>query len=353
MKTREALRTIKPYVAGALKPGAIKLASNENPLGPSPRAMEAIARNASGVSLYPDALATELREKLAGRLGVSADQLLVGNGSDEILLFIAGAYIEAGDEAVTSQTTFSEYTFATTLFGGTMRYAPMEDGRFQLNRLLELIGERTRIVFLCNPNNPTGTIFSGKELEAFLERVPRDVLVVSDEAYFEYVSDPSFPDSIALQRTFPDLLVLRTFSKIYGLAGLRVGYGIGSEAVIGDLRRTKEPFNVNILAQAAALAALDDEEFLRRSLRTNEEGKIFLMQELGRMGIPCYPTEANFICCNIGRDGMEAFRRIMDLGVTIRPLASFGLTEWIRVTIGTPEQNRTFLSCLKAFLEPG
>jgi histidinol-phosphate aminotransferase len=350
MQTRKVLESIKPYIAGTLKPGAIKLASNENPLGASPLAVEAVRESLSRVHLYPDALADRLREKLAEKRGIEPNQIIVGNGSDEVILFIAGAVIESGTNAVTSHTTFSEYTFAVTLFGGSMKYAPLADGRFDLAALRGLIDKNTRVVFLCNPNNPTGTYFTSDELETFLDKVPSDVLVVLDEAYHEYVRASDYPDAVTLIGRYPNLMVLRTFSKIYGLAGLRVGYGISSEAVISALRKTKEPFNVNLIGQTAALAALDDAAFVSRSIEVNEEGKAYLYRAFDELGLEYYRTEANFVCVKLGIDANTAFKRIMELGVTIRPLGSFGLHDTIRVTVGTADQNRMFVSCLTKLL---
>ncbi len=347
MKARKALDTITPYSPGKLKEGAIKLASNENPLGPSPKAIERLRSIAPSVYLYPDAGFVRLREAAAARLGVKPENLIFGNGSDEILCLIAGTYIEDGDNAVTSETTFSEYTFSTVLFGGKMKYAPIKDGRFDLPAIADLVDARTRIVFLCNPNNPTGTAFSRDDLTAFMKRCPPDVLVVLDEAYYEYVDWDEFPDSVKMLKDHPNIMILRTFSKIYGLAGLRVGYGIAREDVIRDVSKTKTPFNVNLPAQEAALAALGDDEFVERSVAVNAEGKNYLYREFERLGLKYHPTEANFICVHVGRDGMEVFRKIMEMGVTIRPLKSFNLHDWIRVTVGTPEQNAKFVSCLE------
>jgi histidinol-phosphate aminotransferase len=333
-----------------LKPGAIKLASNENPLGPSPKAIERITAHLSSISLYPDPTCVELREKLAPRLGVDSEQIIVGNGSDELLVFIAGAYVEPGMSTLTADTTFSEYTFATTLFGGTTRYAPMRDGRFDLGTMADMVDDSTAVVFICNPNNPTGTYVSRAELTEFLRSVPDNVLVVVDEAYNEYVEAEDYTHAAELVGSYPNLLVLRTFSKAYGLAGLRVGYGVATEKVVSDLRLTKEPFNVNSVAQAAALGALDDEAFLAHSRATNAAGKKLLYASLDELGIHYYPTQSNFICMHLRKDSMSVFRTLMDRGITIRPLTSFGLDEWIRLTIGTDEQNRFFLARLREVL---
>jgi histidinol-phosphate aminotransferase len=350
MRLRQALTSIKPYQAGRLSPGAIKLASNENPLGPSPKAIERITAHLPSISLYPDPTCVELREKLAPRLGVDPEQIIVGNGSDELLVFIAGAYVEPGMSTLTADTTFSEYTFATTLFGGTTRYAPMQDGRFDLSAMAEMIDESTAVAFICNPNNPTGTYITRSELAEFLRAVPDHVLVVVDEAYNEYAEAEDYTHAAELVDSYPNLLVLRTFSKIYGLAGLRIGYGVASGKIVSDLRLTKEPFNVNSVAQAAAIGALDDEGFLAHSRATNAAGKELLYRSLDELGIHYYPTQANFICMHLRKDSMDVFRTLMDRGITIRPLASFGLDEWIRLTIGTDEQNRFFLARLREVL---
>ena len=350
MKLRNALKTITPYTPGVMKEGAIKLASNENPLGPSPKAMKRIQEILQDVSLYPDAAAVKLREKLAAKLGIKPGNIVVGDGSDEVLCLMAGAYIEEGCNSVTSTATFSEYTFATTLFGGTMKYAPMKDGKFQLDTIAGLVDKNTRIIFLCNPNNPTGTSFSQDEFVAFLKKIPGDVLVVSDEAYCEYVGRKDFPDSIALLKDFPNLVILRTFSKIYGLAGLRVGYAVAREEVISDFLKAKTPFNVNLVAQEAATAAIDDEDFVKKSIAVNNEGKVYLYREFEKLGLFAYPTDTNFICVQVKKDCFEIFKKVMELGVTIRPLKSFGLNDWIRVTIGTREQNEKFIDCLKKAL---
>jgi len=350
MKIRRCLNDIKPYIPGKLKEGAIKLSSNENPLGPSPLAVEQIKASAEKISLYPDGACIKLREKLAATHGLEREQIIIGNGSDEVLLFIAGTFIEDGDNAVTSESTFSEYTFSTKLFGGSMKYAPMVDGKYQLDKILELADDKTRIVFLCNPNNPTGTYFPQDKLDSFLGKVPDNVLVVIDEAYYEYAGARDYPRTVELLDRHKNLLILRTFSKIYGLAGLRTGYAMGNSEIIYNLNKSREPFNVNSIAQSAAMAAIDDDEFIKRSMSVNEEGKLFLYSEFDELGLEYYRTEANFIFFYIKKDCMDAFQRLMDLGVTVRPMKSFGFDEAIRVTVGTMEQNRIFIEALKHIL---
>lgn len=351
MKIRECIKDLIPYSPGKLKEGAIKLASNENPLGMSPKAKEALLQAAEKVSLYPDGASVKLKNKLASFYGINSENIITGNGSDELLTFTAGAYIEPGDNAVTSEVTFSEYTFSVRLYGGTMRYAPMSNGCFQLDTIASLIDNKTKIVYLCNPNNPTGTYFSSDALRAFMQKVPSEVLVVLDEAYKEYVDAENYPDSLELQKEHSNIIILRTFSKVYGLAGLRVGYGIASKSIIADMEKTRTPFNVNSLGQAAAAAAIEDTEFVKKSRDVNREGKTYLYASFDRLGLKYYKTESNFIFVYINQDCFAAFEKLMNLGVTIRPMRSFGINDAIRVTIGTPEQNEFFIRSLEKILK--
>lgn len=350
MKVRTAIDSIKPYVPGELRTGAVKLASNENPFGPSPLALETIRRDAEQVYLYPDQHAVKLRSSLAHRYRVREDQVMVGNGSDELMMMVAGTFLEDGMTTITAAVTFSQYAFSALLFGGKVVQVPLDSGRYDLSAMRAAVTEITKLVFICNPNNPTGTYVTHAELHEFLSGLPDHVLVVIDEAYAEFSTAADFPDSMELIRGFPNLVVLRTFSKIYGLAGMRIGYGIGRSDIIRDVLRVKQPFNVGLLAQAAATAALADEDFVRRSIQNNREGKEYLYGELKKLGLVYHPTEANFICINTMYDSMKLFERIMELGVTIRPLRSFGMPNSIRVTIGTPEQTRLFVRCLKTAL---
>jgi histidinol-phosphate aminotransferase len=347
---RECLKEMVPYTQGKYKAGAIKLASNENPLGISPKAREAIGLALSNVSLYPDGACTGLKSALGKKYSLLSSNFSVGNGSDEIILLIAAAYIEAGDNAITSETTFSEYAFATKLFGGSIRYAPMRNGLFPLDQIASMVDNKTKIIFLCNPNNPTGTYFSETKLVEFIKKVPTDVLIVVDEAYIEYADASDIPDSIKLLKQFQNVVILRTFSKIYGLAGVRVGYGIGNPAIILDLEKARAPFNVNSLSQVAAVAALDDNDFVKLSRNINSEGKIYLYASFERLALKYYPTQSNFILIYINQDCTAAFEKLMSLGVTIRPLKSFGLNDAIRVTVGTAEQNEFFIRCLEKII---
>jgi histidinol-phosphate aminotransferase len=350
MQAKENIKNIIPYKPGVLKEGAVKLASNENPFGASPKAKKAIAAATASTGLYPDGASLKLREALAERYGLAVDNFVVGNGSDEIFLFIAGAFIDKGDQTVSSECTFSEYEFATKLFGGEFVAVPMKDGRFQLKELIKKITPKTKLVFIANPNNPTGTYVRADEFEQFMRDVPETVLVVMDEAYSEYVQAADYPDTLKMLGQYKNLLITRTFSKIYGLAGLRVGYAIGDAEIIGYLNKAREPFNVNLIGQTAAIAALQDKAFVKKSVANNNTQKALLYKELTKRNLQFFPTEGNFIFVYVPLDCDTAFQKLMDLGVTIRPMKSFGQNRAIRVTIGTPKQNKTFLRCLDTLL---
>jgi len=351
MTERPALSRLEPYVPGRKREGTVKLASNENPLGPSPRAMAAAREFVDQIHLYPDKNAAILREAIARRHGVEPGQVIVGNGSDEVLVMLASTYFQPGDNVVTARHTFSQYAFSATLFDAEVRRGAMADGRFLLDQWHDLMDPKTRAIFICNPNNPTGRYVTHDELAAFIERVPEDVLIVIDEAYQDYVDAADFPRTEELAGRHANLVVLHTFSKIYGMAGLRVGYAVADPAVIAAIQKVKQPFNVGLAAQEAATAALEDHDFVHRSREVNAAGKELLTRELTGRGFTVYPTQANFLCFHVGEDSVAAADRIADGGVTVRPLSSFGLDEWIRVTIGTAEQNALFLEALSAAFE--
>jgi histidinol-phosphate aminotransferase len=350
VRIKENIQSIIPYQPGVLKAGALKLASNENPLGPSPLAVEALKQNLEKINLYPDGACLRLKQALAAHYGLPPEYFLPGNGSDEIFHFIAAAFLEPGGEMLTSTLTFSEYTFAAKLFAGHCEYAPILDGRLSLPDIFRKITPRTRLIFLANPNNPTGTYFPESEFADFMAKISEDIMVVVDEAYAEYAGEKDYPDALKLLKKFPNLLVTRTFSKIYGLAGLRVGYAIAAPEVITYLNKTREPFHVNALAQAAAVAALGDRDFLRKSLENNAAGKKYLGAEFDRLGLKYYPTAANFIFVYVKQDCVEVFQKLLERGVSVRPMQSFGVADAIRVTIGTPEQNQKFMQALREIL---
>jgi len=347
---RPEVKEIKDYIPGKTVAGAIKLASNENPFGPSPKALEAIAKEAKNLQIYPDQKSILLREGLAKKFGLSDGNIICGNGSDDIMQILASTYLNPGDEVIISKNTFSLYELVARIFGGKLSLVGLKDEAIDLEAIARAITAKTKIVFLTNPNNPTGTIFTAGQFEAFMKNVPENVLVVVDEAYAEYVESQEFPDTVKYVKKGKNVVVLRTFSKFYGLAGLRIGYGLAKKELIAPMFRTKMPFNVNRLAQAGALAALGDKEFLDRTYKTNVEGKKHLYAEFDKLKLEYKKTESNFIFVNIKKSADEAFMQLMGKGVIIRPLTSFGFPEAIRVSIGTGEQNERFIAAFVALL---
>ncbi|TDA67864.1 MAG: histidinol-phosphate transaminase [Clostridia bacterium] len=363
LSPRPALAAIKPYEPG--KPveeverelgirNAIKLASNENPLGPSPLALAAMQQALEKASFYPDGACFNLRRALAAHLQVGEDYLIVGNGSDEILKLITEAFLQEGDAVLVCPPTFSEYEFAAQLMGGKCRYVPAVDFNYDLPGLKAAVGRQTKIIFLGNPNNPTGTMVTAADLEDLIQSLPDEVLLVLDEAYCEYVDSGAYPDSLAYVRDGKkNIIALRTFSKIYGLAGLRVGYGIADPALIASLHKVREPFNVNFLGQVAAAAAIGDTRHLEQSRQVNAEGKEFLYRELQSLGLRYLPTQANFVWMQAPRPCREVFKELLSRGIIVRTGDIFGYDDYLRVTIGTPEQNVRFVAALKEVLSAG
>lgn len=359
---RSNLQLIKPYIPG--KPveeverelgitGAIKLASNENPLGPSPLALKSIQRHIQNVNYYPDGNGYYLKQALAEKWKVKVEQLVLGNGSDELLGLLTQAFLNPGEEAVAVYPTFSEYEYAVRKAGGTLNYIPLKGKNFDYNleAAFDRLTERTRLIFICSPNNPTGTIVDQRRMERFLDYLPPRLLVVMDEAYREYVTDPECSFGPAFVHQHRPVISLRTFSKIYGLAGLRIGYAIAPEKIASDLNRIREPFNVNSPAQAAALAALADKKHLENSLCLVEEGKRQLARGLGKLGLTPVPSQANFYFVDVGVDSRKVFERLLQRGIIIRSGDIFGYPTFIRVTIGTEPQNQRFLETLVEVLK--
>lgn len=326
---------------------AAKLASNENPLGPSPRALEAAARSLERSHLYPEGSCPDLRRALAERYGLDPGNVFVSNGADNVLALLPLAFVEEGEEVLSAGPTFPVYRRAALLAGGVYREIPLEDFRFPLSSLLRAVGPRTKMVFVCNPNNPTGTWVEGEEVEDFLSRLPSEILAVFDEAYIEY-APPGVSPFPALLRRYPNAISVRTFSKAYGLAGMRVGYALAAEEVVEALDRVRDPFPVSRVAERAALAALEDEEHLGKTLRLNAEAREFLCRELDRRGWRYLPTATNFLLIHLGRPADPIFQGLLRRGVIVRPGTGFGLGGWIRVTLGRREDLERFLRALDA-----
>ncbi len=325
---------------------AVKLASNENPLGPSPKALEALQDAFLEVNRYPDGSGYHLRGALAEFHGLSQGHFILGNGTNEVLEIIAHAFLEPGDEAIISESAFIVFQIVAQLVDARRVLVPLKDYTHDLKAMRERVSPRTKLLFVANPNNPTGTVVGGGPLRELLESLPKSVIVVVDEAYCHYVARADYPNAAAWVRDYPNLLALRTFSKAYGLAGLRVGYGVGNPELVDCLNRVREPFNVNSLALAAARAALSDEGHVRKSVEVNSRGRDYLYRELERLGVPYVSSEANFLLVEVG-DGADCYRELLREGVIIRPLGGYGLPRHVRVTVGLPKENERFIEALR------
>ncbi|MDR1001215.1 MAG: histidinol-phosphate transaminase [Clostridiales bacterium] len=359
---RKSIEPLAPYIPG--KPiedvkreygltNVVKLASNENPLGCSPVAKAAVIRAMDEANYYPDGNCVALREKLAGKLGISTDEIIFGCGADEVLAMCGKVFVNEGDEAITARFTFSQYAASVESMGGKMIYAPMKDHGFDLGAIASAVTPRTKVIFVANPNNPTGTIFGKDALYKFLSDIPPRIFVVIDSAYEEYVIDPCYPSYAyvkELMKKFNNIMLIKTFSKIYGLASLRVGYGVANKEIVTLFEKVRPPFNVTIQGQAAALASLDDPGFAEKTARINRESMDYYCGKIGEMGLEYIPSQANFVMTNVGRDSREVFVGLMKRGYIIRPGAPFGMDEWIRVTMGTMEQMEGFIKALGAVL---
>ena len=354
------LASVKNYVPG--KPleelqreygvkKAIKVASNENALGASPKALAAIRKKLPLVFRYPEGGCHYLRQKLAKMLGVQPEQLVFGNGSDELLVMAARAFVGAGDEVITADPTFLIYEIASSVENGVVKKVPMKNFRYDLEGMLAHIESRTKIIFIANPDNPVGTYIPAARLVSFLTKVPMNVLVVLDEAYYEFARvKKDYPDSSKLLKEFKNLIVTRTFSKAYGLAGLRVGYAVTTPDIARTLEKVREPFNVNSLAQAAALAALDDKKFLKRSVRVVNEGREYLTETLEGLGFKTVDTVTNFILFDLKREAAPIYEKLLRAGVIVRPMGGWGLSTFLRVTIGKKADNHRFIKALQKAL---
>lgn len=350
------IKNISPYVPG--KPleelerelgitGSIKLASNENPLGPSPKAISAIKKALEGLNRYPDGSGFYLSQALAKKYGKDINQIILGNGSNELIELAVRAFVQPGDEVVSAHPSFVVYAMINQCAGGANVVVPLKDNRHDLDAMADKITPKTKLVFIANPNNPTGTMNTQAEMDRFMERVPAHVVVVVDEAYFEYVTHADYPDSLDYLHEKKNILALRTFSKIYGLAGLRIGYGITTPEIADYLNKVRQPFNTNSLAQIGALAALADRKHVEKSIAINNEGKQFLYQAFTRLGISFAKTETNFILCETAGSSKELYAQLLKTGVITRPIGE----KHLRVSIGLPEENKRFVDELEKIVK--
>lgn len=347
----EYIKNIKPYIPG--KPpeelerkygitNAVKLASNENPLGPCPKALESLKEHLAHLNRYPEGSGYLLINAISKKHGVETDQVILGNGSNEVIELLVRTFLLPGDEVISASPSFVVYDSITRAAGGTSIVIPLRKWCHDLEAMAHAINEKTKIIFIANPNNPTGTINTKDEMEKLLEKVPKNVIIAVDEAYYEYVTDQSYPYSLEYIKLRHSIIIFRTFSKIYGLAGLRIGYGIANDAIIQKMNKIRQPFNTNTLAQYAALAAIEDTKHVRMTLELNEEGKKYLYEEFRQIGIDFVNSEANFIflpLCN----AYVLYEKLLAQGVIVRPIGSDGL----RITIGLPEENKRLIEALR------
>lgn len=361
-KVSDSIATIKPYEAG--KPlkelerelnitKAVKLASNENAMGFSPKVKDAVNHHLAEMNRYPEPGGHDLNRAIAGKFKVGSDNIVLGNGSDDIIALLAHAYLDPGDEALMPLPSFLMYEISVKTAKGTPVMVPLTDFTTNLNGLLEKISDRTKLIFITNPFNPTGAVISTEEFEAFKKQVPDNVIIVMDEAYIEFVRDDAVYDSLSNPLADPRVVTLRTFSKAYGLAGFRVGYGIMDAEIAESLNRIRQPFNVNGLAQAAALAALDDEAFLHQSIQATHEGLDNLALQLKALGLDVLPTQSNFMMFDVKTDATTVFEQMLQLGVIVRSMKSYGFDHYLRINAGTKTENEQCIQALKRVLRKG
>lgn len=360
MQWKEQILTLKPYQPGKSTDAVkreyglnkiVKLASNENPYGCSEKAKEALQNAINSLEIYPDGYATYLRAAVAEHLQVNQNQLIFGNGSDNIIQIISRSLLTGKANTVMATPSFSQYKHNAVIEGAEIREIPLKNGDHDLDAMLKAIDNQTKIVWICSPNNPTGTYVNGENLLNFLKQVPENVLVVLDEAYYEYVDAEDYIESVELLSTYKNLIVLRTFSKIYGLASLRVGYGISNPEVISALEPVREPFNVNTLAQIAAIAAVEDQAFIADCKQKNRAGMEQFHQFCKEYNLDYYPSQGNFILIDFKIDGNEVFQYLMEKGFIVRSGKALGFPTAVRVTVGTPEQNDGVIAEMKQLLE--
>ncbi|SKA98463.1 histidinol-phosphate aminotransferase [Caloramator quimbayensis] len=359
MKIRDAALKLKIYQAG--KPieevkrelgleDIIKLASNENPLGCSPKVQEVIKDLCDKIYLYPDASNYELKKAIAQNLGVKIENVFCSTGSDSLIRAICSLFVGDGDETIMGEVSFQRYEDSTVLMGGKAVKIPMINNALDVKGMVNAINKRTRVLWFCTPNNPTGTIITKDELLSVLDLIPEDVIIVMDEAYYEYVTDENFPQTIPLLEKYKNMIILRTFSKAYGLAGLRCGYGVANEEIARYINTVVGPFDTNLVAQKAAVAALGDTEFLNKVIDENTKGREYLYREYERLGLEYIKSHANFIMVNTNRDDKVIFNELLKRGIIIRPGYLFGMEGWLRVSIGTMQQNERYIKELENIL---
>ncbi|MGM0921637.1 MAG: histidinol-phosphate transaminase [Bacillota bacterium] len=355
MQIKDQLTNLKPYQPG--KPieevkkeynltHIVKLASNENPYGSSERAKKAIQEELNQLAMYPDGYSALLRESLARFLKVEENEIIFGNGSDEIVQIICRAFLKKGTNTVMATPTFPQYRHNAVIEDADIKEIPLINGNHDLDSMLAAIDEQTKVIWLCSPNNPTGTYINEQSLHAFMNKVPEHVLVILDEAYYEYVTASDFPETLPLIKEYKNVMILRTFSKAYGLAALRVGYGIANKELIKSIEPAREPFNTNRLGQTAALHALSDQEFIKQCAEKNKQGLEQFYQFSKEHGLSYYPSEGNFILIDFNRDADEVFQALLEKGYIVRSGKALGFPTSIRITIGTKEQNEEILQIL-------
>lgn len=362
--TRSVLEVMKPYSPG--KPiweveqelgikEVIKLASNENPLGASKKATEAIESHLSQIHRYPDTSAAKLREAISHRYDVNSEQIIIGNGADELITLISETFLEEGDEIIIPSPSFSEYEFGADLMGAKVVSVPLIALNFEYDMLsiLNAITDNTKIIYLCSPNNPTGTYIKKDTLDDFLNKLPENLIVVFDGAYSHYATEEDYTNGIEYVKRGNPVIVIQTFSKIYGLAGIRVGFGISSPEIINSIYKVKEPFNVNSLAQVAAEAALYDEEHVKESQKVNQQGRDYLYNSFKKLGIPYIESMSNFILVNIGADAVHVYEQLLQKGIIVRYGGAWGLPNYLRISIGNEFENKVFITALKNLRSEG
>jgi histidinol-phosphate aminotransferase len=358
---RDITEGVKPYKPG--KPIAevkrelglkrvYKLASNENPLGASPKAVKAIKKALRGINRYPESDCFYLKERLARFYDIEEDNLILGNGSDELIALTLRTFLNPKDEVIVSRPTFLMYEIYSRLEGAELKVVPMNNFKYDLDAILDAVTDKTKIIFIANPDNPCGTYLSQDEIKRFIDKLPKDIVLFHDEAYYEFMQQEDYPDLFSYLKDRP-VIIARTFSKVYGLAGLRVGYGIADKGIVEHMNRVRDPFNVNSLAQAGALAALDDQDFVKESVKKNKENREYLFKEFERLGLNYVKSYTNCIIVEIGDRAQELLGYLLSKGVIVRGMSAWGLNKHIRVTVGLRDENSYLVRLLEDFLKRG